>query len=294
MAQRYQVDSVVRVEISGAAGVGMGWCYGCEYSKASRGSKIKISPYPSGLTGEESEMEKGPFNWRRILTLVSYSDHWTEGIDQDYLEESEKSFWIDRPTVQGVHEDLVPLFAAVACQIDGYRDLTQFITRCTDTRVQLILAQCPRQLWGPYEHMGDQERISLLVEVSSLYSKIFAMVYGMGGGSFRLFPRLRQLAPEDLPLSELLLRGKRIEVELEQTYGYLRSCYDKLVGQGPVSQGDAHDLVMHNRKTLKDMFWHLRGELGIQPRTHRTNQNPKSSAIPLGLPHGTPLHKEIQ
>ncbi|MFM8429547.1 MAG: hypothetical protein ACKN95_00925, partial [Holophagaceae bacterium] len=114
-----------------------------------------------------------------------------------------------------------------------------------------------------------------------------------GGGSFRLFPRLRQLAPEDLPLSELLLRGKRIEVELEQTYGYLRSCYDKLVGQGPVSQGDAHDLVMHNRKTLKDMFRRLRQEFGITSFSDATVEKIEPS-LTIHLGSSNQFNKENQ
>ncbi len=195
MAQRYQLDSVVRIQISGAAGVGMGWCYGCEYSRSGPGHKIKIAPYASDMTdsGRDliTEYEKGPYQWRRVLKLVSESDHWTRGVDNDYLEESEESFWLDRPTVEGVPEDLIPLFTAVANRIEGYREITKFLTRCSDDRVKSILAHSPFKLWGPYQQAGDQEKIEQLIEVSSLYSKLFEMAYGMGGDSFRLFPRLR-------------------------------------------------------------------------------------------------------
>jgi len=281
MAQRYQLDSVVRIQISGAAGVGMGWCYGCEYSRSGPGHKIKIAPYASDMTdsGRDliTEHEKGPYQWGRVLKLVSESDHWTRGVDYDYLGESEESFWLDRPTVEGVPEDLISLFTAVANRIEGYREITKFLTRCTDDRVQSILAQCPKKLWGPYQQSGDQEKIEQLVEVSTLYNKIFKMVYGMGGGSFRLVPRFRQLTPQDLTLRELLNRGQRIEVELEDTYDYLSSCYSKLVDQGPVTQSDAYCLVMHNRKTIKDMFRRLRRELGINSSTDLTVEGLESS-----------------
>jgi hypothetical protein len=268
MAQRYQLDSVVRIQISGAAGVGMGWCYGCEYSRSGPGHKIKIAPYGDDMTDEFgddllTEYEKGPYQWRRVLKLVSESDHWTRGVDNDYLEESEESFWLDRPTVEGVPEDLIPLFTAVANRIEGYQEITKFLSRCADDRVQSILAQCPKKLWGPYQQVGDQEKIEQLVEVSDLYNKIFKMIYGMGGGSFRLFPRLRQLTPQDLTLQDLFNRGERIEAALEDTYDYLSSCYDKLVSQGPVTQDDAASLVKHNRETIKDMFQSLKLEFGI-------------------------------
>ena len=276
MAQRYQLDSVVRIQISGAAGVGMGWCYGCEYSRSGPGHKIKIAPYASDMTdsGRDliTEYEKGPYQWRRVLKLVSESDHWTRGVDNDYLEESEKSFWLDRPTVEGVPEDLIPLFTAVANCIEGYREITKFLTRCTDDRVQSILAQCPKKLWGPYQQSGDQEKIQHLVEVSTLYNKIFKMVYGMGGGSFRLVPRFRQLMPQDLTLRELLNRGQRIEVEFQDTYGYLRSCYDKLIDKGPINQSEAVSLVRHNRKAIKDMFRRLRQEFGRTSSSDHTGE----------------------
>ena len=266
MAQRYQLDSVVRIQISGAAGVGMGWCYGCEYSRSGPGHKIKIAPYASDMadSGRDliTEHEKGPYQWRRVLKLVSESDHWTRGVDNDYLEESEESFWLDRPTVEGVPEDLIPLFTAVANRIEGYREITKFLTPCSDDRVKSILAHSPFKLWGPYQQVGDQEKIEQLIEVSSLYIRLFEMAYGMGGDSFRLFPRLRQLTPQDLTLRELLNRGQRIEAEFRDTYRYLSSCYDKSISKIPIDQSEAVSLVRHNRKTIKDMFRRLRQEFG--------------------------------
>ena len=75
-AQRYQLDSVVRIQISGAAGVGLGCCYGYEYSRSGPGHKIKIAPYGDDLTDEfgdelSTTYEKGPYQWRRVLKLVS-------------------------------------------------------------------------------------------------------------------------------------------------------------------------------------------------------------------------------
>ena len=298
MAQRYQLDSVVRIQISGAAGVGMGWCYGCEYSRSGPGHKIKIAPYASDMadSGRDliTEYQKGAYQWRKILKLVSESDHWTRGVDNDYLEESEESFWLDRPTVEGVPEDLIPLFTAVANCIEGYREITKFLTRCTDDRVQSILAQCPKKLWGPYQQSGDQEKIQHLVEVSTLYNKIFKMVYGMGGGSFRLVPRFRQLMPQDLTLRELLNRGQRIDVEFQDTYGYLRSCYDKLIDKGPIDQSEAVSLVRHNRKAIKDMFRRLRQEFGRTSSSDHTGEGLEPSLTIQMQSRNHQFNKEIQ
>ena len=219
---------------------------------------------------------------------------WTRGVDNDYLEESEECYWFDRPTVEGVPEDLTPLFTAVANRIEGYREITKFLTRCTDDRVQSILAQCPKKLWGPYQQSGDQEKIQHLVEVSTLYNKIFKMVYGMGGGSFRLVPRFRQLMPQDLTLRELLNRGQRIEVELKDTYDYLSSCYSKLVDQGPVTQSDAYCLVMHNRKTIKDMFRRLRQEFGRTSSSDHTGEGLEPSLTIQMQSRNHQFNKEIQ
>ena len=277
MAQRYQLDSVVRIQISGAAGVGLGWRYGCEYSRSGPGHKIKIAPYGDDMTDEFgddllTEYDKGPYQWRRVLKLVSESDHWTRGIDNDYLEESEESFWLDRPKVEGVPEDLIHLFTAVANRIEGYREITKFLTRCSDDRVKSILAHSPFKLWGTYQQAGDQEKIEQLIEVSSLYSKLFEMAYGMGGDSFRLFPRLRALTPQDLTLRELLNRGQRIEAEFRDTYRYLSSCYDKSISKIPIDQSEAVSLVRHNRKTIKDMFRRLRQEFGMTSSSDHTGE----------------------
>ncbi|MFM8927778.1 MAG: hypothetical protein ACKOFA_06260 [Rhodoluna sp.] len=299
MAQRYQLDSVVRIQISGAAGVGLGWCYGCEYSRSGPGHKIKISPYGDDMTDEFgddllTEYDKGPYQWRRVLKLVSYSDHWTRGIDNDYLEESEQSFWFDSPKVEGVPEDLVPLFTAVACRIEGYREITEFLSRCSDDRVKSILAHSPFKLWGPYQQVGDQEKIEQLIEVSSLYNTIFAMAYGMGGDSFRLFPRLRALTPHDLTLRELLNRGQRINVEFGDTYDHLRSCYDKLIDKGPIDQSEADSLVRHNRKTIKDMFRRLRQEFGRTPSSDLTVEGLEPSLTIQMQSRNHQFNKEIQ
>ena len=298
MAQRYQLDSVVRIQISGAAGVGMGWCYGCEYSRSGPGHKIKIAPYASDMTdsGRDliTEYEKGPYQWRRVLKLVSESDHWTRGVDNDYLEESEESFWLDRPKVEGVPEDLIPLLTAVANRIEGYREITKFLTRCSDDRVKSILANSPFKLWGPYQQAGDQEKIEQLIEVSSLYSELFEMAYGMGGDSFRLFPRLRALTPQDLTLRELLNRGQRIDVEFQDTYGYLRSCYDKLIDKGPIDQSEAVSLVRHNRKAIKDMFRRLRQEFGRTSSSDHTGEGLEPSLTIQMQSRNHQFNKEIQ
>ena len=298
MAQRYQLDSVVRIQISGAAGVGLGWCYGYEYSRSGPGHKIKIAPYGDDLTDEFGEelsttYEKGPYLWRRVLKLVSESDHWTRGIDEDYLEESETSYWFDRTKVEGVPQDLVNLFTAVANRIEGYEEITRFITRCSDDRVQSILAKCPAKLWGPYQKTSDQETIEQLIEVSELYNVIFRMVYGMGGGSRRLFPRLRQLTPLNLSLKDLIIRGQRIQTELEDTYDYLSECFIRLSSQGPISQSEAVNLVMHNRKTLKDMFRRLRQEFGITSFSDATVEKIEPS-LTIHLGSSNQFNKENQ
>ena len=298
MAQRYQLDSVVRIQISGAAGVGLGWCYGYEYSRSGPGHKIKIAPYGDDLTDEFGEelstaYEKGPYLWRRVLKLVSESDHWTRGIDEDYLEESETSYWFDRTKVEGVPQDLVNLFTAVANRIEGYEEITRFITRCSDDRVQSILAKCPAKLWGPYQQTSDQETIEQLIEVSEVYNVISKMGYGMGGASRRLFPRIRQLMPLNLSLKDLIIRGQRIQAELEDTYDYLSEYFIRLKSQGPISQSEAVSLVMHNRKTLKDMFRRLRQEFGITSFSDATVEKIEPS-LTIHLGSSNQFNKENQ
>jgi hypothetical protein len=278
--------------------VGLGWCYGYEYSRSGPGHKIKIAPYGDDLTDEFGEelsttYEKGPYLWRRVLKLVSESDHWTRGIDEDYLEESETSYWFDRTKVEGVPQELVNLFTAVANRIEGYQEITRFITRCSDDRVQSILVKCPAKLWGPYQQISDQDTIEQLIEVSKVYNVISEMGYGMGGGSRRLFPRIRQLMPLNLSLKDLIIRGQRIQAELEDTYDYLSEYFIRLKSQGPISQSEAVSLVMHNRKTLKDMFRRLRQEFGITSFSDATVEKIEPS-LTIHLGSSNQFNKENQ
>lgn len=99
--------------------------------------------------------------------------------------------------------------------------------------------------------------------------------------------------PLNLSLKDLMIRGQRIQAELEDTYDYLREYFIRLRSQGPISQSDAVDLVMHNRKTLKDMFRRLRQEFGITSSSDATVEKIEPS-LTIHLGSSNQFKKESQ